>query len=203
MTFTAEALAENHTRYLERIALFKTFGYDIEKERQAILERVRPITGRILEVGTGKGYFAVALAQKGHTFTTIDVSSEEQEFARSNITYIGLEKQVDFKVENAERMSFADASFDTIISVNTIHHLANPVRAIDEIVRVAAPGCKIVISDFNAAGFAVVDRIHQSEGRRHEAITSTLGGVRDHLIRRGCSAEIYQSAMQDILIARC
>ncbi len=84
--------------------------------------------GNILEVWTGKGYFTVELAKEGYKFVSIDLSGEEQEFARLNIKYFGFEKHVDFRIENAEYLSFGDSSFDTIFSINTIHHLANPVK---------------------------------------------------------------------------
>ena len=54
---------ENHKRYLERINLYRSFGYDVEKERRFVLEKSVPLYGNILEVGTGKGYFTVELAK--------------------------------------------------------------------------------------------------------------------------------------------
>ena len=73
---------ENHERYLERINLYKGFGYDVEKERKFILEKSMPLYGNILEVGTGKGYFALELAKEGVRFISVDISEEEQEFAK-------------------------------------------------------------------------------------------------------------------------
>jgi len=126
----------NHKRYLERITFYKSFGYDIEKERIFILEKARPLYGNILEVGTGKGYFTLELAKEGYIFTSVDISAEEQEIAKLNVRYFGLEKVVDFKIENAENLSFKDASFDIIFSINTIHHLINPYKVIDELTRI-------------------------------------------------------------------
>ena len=76
---------ENYERYCNRIKLFKSFGYDIDKERDFVIEKAQPIERRILELGTGKGNFAVALAQKGYQITTVDISEEEQKFAKMNI----------------------------------------------------------------------------------------------------------------------
>ena len=42
-----EKLLENHKRYLERIEFYKSFGYDIEKERRFIFEKAGPISGNI------------------------------------------------------------------------------------------------------------------------------------------------------------
>ena len=43
-------ILENHKKYLERKALFKSFGYDLEKERDFILDQAKPVYGKILEV---------------------------------------------------------------------------------------------------------------------------------------------------------
>ena len=65
---------ENHKRYLERVKLYRSFGYDLEKERDFILDKSLPISGEILEIGTGKGHFALVLAKRGFRFTSIDIS---------------------------------------------------------------------------------------------------------------------------------
>ena len=91
-------LLENHKRYLERINFFKSFGYDIEEERNFILDKAQPLYGDILEVGIGKGYFTVTLAKEGYKFTTIDISEEEQQFARLNIRYFGSGKILSIKL---------------------------------------------------------------------------------------------------------
>ncbi|MBN1392902.1 MAG: hypothetical protein JW947_08885, partial [Sedimentisphaerales bacterium] len=58
-------MLENHQKYSERKKLYMNFGYDIDKERSFVLEQAKPIFGKILEAGTGKGHFAIALAKQG------------------------------------------------------------------------------------------------------------------------------------------
>ena len=123
-------ILENHKKYLERKALYKSLGYDVDKERDFILEQAKPLYGRILEAGTGKGHFALALAKAGYQFITFDISAEEQRFAKLNIAHFGFEKQVNFRIENGERTSFSEGSFDTVFSVNVLHHLRNPYQAV-------------------------------------------------------------------------
>lgn len=96
-------ILDNHYRYLERKALHQKFGYDVEKERAFIIEKARPISGKILEAGTGKGYFTLALVQEGFCFTSFDISEVEQKYARLNLMYYGLEQQVHFDIADAER----------------------------------------------------------------------------------------------------
>ena len=196
-----EKLLENHKRYLERINFYKNFGYDVEEERRLILDRACPLYGDILEVGTGKGYFTVELAKQGYSFTSIDISDEEQEFARLNIKYFGFEKLVDFTIENAESLSFDKASFDVIFSINTIHHLVNPIKVIDELIRIVTFEGKIILSDFTKEGLEIIDKIHASEGRKHEAGGMTLLDISNYLGSRGFSIQKHTSRFQDVLVA--
>ena len=50
----------------------------------------------------------------------------------------------------AEQLPFDDGSFDLITCVNSLHHIARPPRALDEMARVLAPGGRIVLEDFIA-----------------------------------------------------
>jgi len=197
-----EKLSENHKRYSERINFYKKFGYDIEKERKFILEKSYPLYGDIVEVGTGKGYFTVELAREGYNFTSIDISDEEQEFARLNIKHFGLEGLIDFRIENAEHLSFDNSSFDIIFSINTIHHLANPVKVIEELIRIITPEGKIILSDFTEDGLKIVDKIHATEGRVHKAGRTNLSDVGNYLERKRFSVQKHKSRFQEILIAQ-
>ena len=165
------------------------------------MDKVCPIYGDILEVGTGKGYFAVELAKRGYSFTSVDISSEEQEFARLNVEYFGLAKQVNFKIDNAENLSFKDKSFDVVFTINAIHHFAKPFKAMDEFIRVVKPKGKIVLSDFSEEGFKMIDKIHASEGRKHEAGKVTLAEIGDYLENKGFSIQKHKSKLEDIVVA--
>jgi len=192
---------ENHKRYLERKALYKSFGYDVEKERDFILGQAKPLYGRILEAGTGKGHFALALAKAGYSFVTFDISADEQRFARLNIAHFGFEKQVDFRIENGERTSFADGSFDTVFSVNVLHHLRNPYQVIDEFNRILSPEGKLVLADFTQEGFKIMDKIHGLEGNTHEMGQVSLPDAESYLIKKGFSAKKAKSVYQCVLVA--
>ena len=160
-----------------------------------------PLSGKILEAGTGKGHFALALAKRGYSFVTFDISDEEQRFARLNIAYNGLEKQVNFKIENGECVRFSDASFDVIFSVNVLHHLANPYKVIDELIRLLAPGGKLAISDFSKKGFSVMDKIHALDGKTHETGKASLLDVEKYLSNKGFSIKKAKSIYQHIVVA--
>ena len=194
-------IAENHKNYNDRIELFKSFGYDISKERDFILEKSLPLNGRILEVGTGKGHFAITLARKGYHFTSVDISEEEQKYAKMNIGHFGLQKQIDFKIADAKKLNFDDGSFDVIFAINMVHHLSGPFKVIEEFMRVIRLAGKIVVSDFNRKGLDLVGRIHRNEGRIHPEGKAVIGDISAYLEKKRFRVENYETGFQETVIA--
>ena len=196
-----DPIIENHRKYCERINYYKNFGYNIEKERSFILEKSYPIYGDILEVGTGKGYFSVELAKEGYSFTSIDISEQEQGLAKLNVKYFGFENNIDFKIENAEHLSFDDSSFDIIFSINTIHHLGNPIQAIDELARIVTLEGKIILADFTKEGLEIINKVHKREHREHETNQTNLAYIEKYLLKKDFNIKKYESKCQEVLIA--
>ena len=194
-------ILENFKQYLERKALYKSFGYDVDQERGFVLEQAKPLKGKILEAGTGKGHFALALAKAGYSFVTFDISAQEQHFARLNIAHFGFEKQVDFRIENGEHTSFSDGSFDTILSVNVLHHLSRPYQVIDEFVRVLSPYGKIILADFTKKGFDMMEKIHASQGNAHEVGSMMLDDVKKYFLEKHFMVNEAQTDYQRVLVA--
>jgi len=196
-----EETLENHKKYSERKKLYKELGCDIDKERKFILDKAQPVFGDILEVGTGKGHFTLILAQEGYYFTSIDISEAEQKIAKMNLKYLGLDKFADFRIENAEALSFKDKSFDIIFSINTLHHLVNPFSVIGELIRVVTFEGKIIISDFTQKGLVLMDKMHKGEGRVHEVGKINLFDIEKYLASKGFVVDKFRSEFQEILIA--
>ena len=192
---------ENHKIYEQRTEKFKGFGYDGQAERDFIFEKAGAFKGRILEIDTGKGRFSLTLAQAGHSVVSIDISREEQAIARLNLRYFKVDKQVELRIESAESLSFEDANFDIIFSVNTIHHLSNPLRAVEELLRVIKPGGKIVLSDFSKQGMSLMDEIHMQEKKKPHDGQEKLSEVESYFKSRNIRVETYNRQLQKTLIA--
>lgn len=191
-----------HEKYLERVRLFKTYGYDIAQERDRILACAMPLDGAILEVGTGKGHFCLALAQKGVRLISVDISAEEQKIAKSNAEHYEVDGLIEFRLGNAEALDFADDQFDAVLTVNMVHHLADVHGVVDELARVAKPGGKVVVSDFNRKGMEVVGRIHASEGRVHPEGQMSVDEVAQSLSRKGFVLQDHDSGFHRTVVAR-
>jgi len=194
-------ILENQQRYRQRIELYKRFGYDTEKERNFIVNKAEPIYGEILDVGTGKGHLAIALAARGYRLISVDVSEPEQKIARLNAEYLGLSAKIDFRLENAQALSFEDVRFNVVFSVNVLHHLTKPLKVINELIRVTSFGGKIVLSDFTKPGFELIGRVHASEGRKHGFTKANLADMGSYLGKKGFVVETDHDEFQDVLIA--
>ena len=193
---------ENRRRYLARKALFLQYGYDIDAERADVIDKAGKLAGNILEAGTGKGHFSLALALRGYRFTTFDISPTEQQFARLNLRYHGLEEQVCFDIADGEALPYQDKHFDCIFSVNLVHHLDDVGKVFAELIRVLTPTGKLVVSDMNATGLALLDKIHALEGDKHPVGPENLSDVADFLHSQDFEVAFYAGNNQDVLVAQ-
>lgn len=184
-----------------RKKIYASYGYDIEKERLAIIEAAQPLSGRILEAGTGKGHFAVALARLGYRLVSFDLSEEQLQVAGENLASQGLSDWVELRKENGESLSFPDASFDVVFSVNMVHHLENPFRVLQELTRVLKPGGKLVISDFSPQGLAMMAEVHRKEGNEHQVAPVGLDEVESFLKQKGFLVSRSRTRFQITLVA--
>src|SRR3989440_7430047 len=93
---------------------------------------------RALDVGTGAGTLALALAPLVREVVGVDVVPELLERARA-----GAPENVTFVEGDATNLPFDTGSFDLACTRRTLHHIAHPEPAIAELVRVTAPGGRV------------------------------------------------------------
>jgi ubiquinone/menaquinone biosynthesis C-methylase UbiE len=169
-------------------------------EREFIYNQCLPLSGTLLEIGTGKGHFALTLGRHGHRFTSIDVNAVDQNIARMNLSYYGWEGAADLRLADAERLPFPDKSVDAVLSVNVVHHLERPDIVGGEMVRVLKETGKIILADFTGEGMALVNRCHTLEGKSHDAYRRKMDEFRSFFDAHGFRHETRQSRHQEVLI---
>src|ERR1700683_11773 len=82
----------------------------------------------------------------------------EQAAARASVR--GLAGRFAYQVSVAEKLPFADASFDLVTCQTVLIHTADPSAAIDEMVRVARPGGLILAAEpNNIAGTLILNSV--------------------------------------------
>lgn len=202
MRFSRRQIRENWARLEERNRVYRRHGYDSRRAVRFVLARARPLAGRVLEIGTGKGRFLVELAKRAVHVVTVDPDAAEQRFARLNAAYAGVSRKVRFVIADGADLSFADSSFDAVVSMNALHHLRDWRAVLAESLRVLKPKGKLVLADFNARGFRVFDRIHRLEGRAHERWAYRPDDVLRFLRRRGWHARTFNQGCQWVVVAR-
>jgi ubiquinone/menaquinone biosynthesis C-methylase UbiE len=184
----------------DRLKLFKKYGYDIPKARNFILAKAGTIQGRVLEVGTGRGHTAVALARKGIKLISIDLDKKAQSVAKLNLKKMKLNKYVVLKVMNAEKLIYPDNYFDSMISVNFIHHADHPGKCISEMVRVTKG--KLVITDINRKGQRIMEKVHALDGHNHASSKMSMSAVVEILKNKGLIVKVYRDVCQTVIIVK-
>lgn len=102
---------------------------------------------RILDVGTGPGFFAIILTEVGCSVTAIDLTPSMLAEARKNAG--ALAERIEFREMNAEALEFPDNSFDVIVTRNLTWNLPHPERGYGEWCRVLKPGGLLLNFDAN------------------------------------------------------
>jgi ubiquinone/menaquinone biosynthesis C-methylase UbiE len=107
-----------------------------------------PRGAHVLDVGSGLGgpsrYFA---AERGWTIDGIDLTPEYVEVARTLSQRAGLSNKVGYRVANAARLPFADASFDGAYMLHVGMNIPDKRQAFAEVRRVLKPGGLFAIYD--------------------------------------------------------
>ncbi len=102
---------------------------------------------RVLEIGCGAGAAACLFASGGARVTAIDITDQAVDLTRQAAEIVGL--TIDVRRMDAERMDFADASFDFVYTWGVIHHSHNTEAVVAEIARVLRPGGRVLCMVYN------------------------------------------------------
>lgn len=115
------------------------------------------VAGReVLDIACGEGYGSALLAQRAARVTGVDLAPAAIAHARS--CYAG-RPNLEFREADCAALPFADASFDVVVSFETIEHITAQEAFLDEVRRVLRPGGFVVLSCPN--------KIEYTDKRRH------------------------------------
>ena len=145
---------------------------------------------------------AADLARTAPLVASVDPVDEDRFFARTVLADAGADGNVLLVQGAGERLPFANEAFAAAISHLALHHFADPPCILREMVRVTRPGGQILVSDFDADGFDVIETIHQSEGRHHPVEGWPVDQAACHLGDLGCDVRIESGPMMVMAVAR-
>ena len=107
-----------------------------ETQARQILTFLSPIAGRrVLDVGTGTGRAAIALAKAGAVVTGVDASREMLAVAERRAREEGA--AVTFTPGDAHRLDFPDRSFDAVVCLRVLMHTPDWRASLRELCRVS------------------------------------------------------------------
>jgi len=119
--------------------------------RRAAVDRVNRLPGRdVLEVGVGTG-LALCHYRPEKRITGIDLSVEMLDLARRRVARLALAQVVALREMDAERTTFADASFDIVAAMFVASVVASPEALMAELRRLVRPGGSMIFVNHFAA----------------------------------------------------
>jgi len=119
--------------------------------KDRFVNRVKPRAGEdILDMAGGTGDVAFRIAPRGARVTVADINADMLEVGRERARQRGL-TGLTWQVENAECLSFADASFDAYTIVFGIRNVTDIPAALGEAHRVVKRGGRFYCMEFSSS----------------------------------------------------
>jgi ubiquinone/menaquinone biosynthesis C-methylase UbiE len=133
-----------------------TFGWFIRTGDAELLARAGVGPGdRLLDVGTGPGYLALAAARlAAPDGKAVGIDASPEMIARARKLASRKKAAAEYLVAHAERLPFDGETFDVVVSRLVLHHLPSGFReqAVGEMARVLLPGGRLLLADLAASG---------------------------------------------------
>jgi demethylmenaquinone methyltransferase / 2-methoxy-6-polyprenyl-1,4-benzoquinol methylase len=152
----------------DRVGAVMSFGQD-PRWRRELVDFIDPRAGmRILDVATGTGMVAFALAGRGAEVVGLDQSGAMLGGARARLERTPeLAGRLSFVLGEAESLPFADAEFDALSFTYLLRYVDDPAATMRELARVLRPGGRIGMVEFGVPDDPVLRtlwRIHTRAG---------------------------------------
>jgi 2-polyprenyl-6-hydroxyphenyl methylase / 3-demethylubiquinone-9 3-methyltransferase len=101
----------------------------------------------VLDLGCAGGFMAEALAQRGAQVTGIDPAAEAIDAARAHARAQGL--RIAYDVGVGEALPYEDGSFDAVVCVDVLEHVADLDKVLSEVARTLRPGGLFLFDTIN------------------------------------------------------
>ncbi|UCC19939.1 MAG: class I SAM-dependent methyltransferase [Promethearchaeota archaeon] len=141
-------------------SLGEKFSRDADFLNSIINDLKLPKNSQILDVGTGWGFMAIALAL--HDYKVITGEPENAKWAdwRSRAKIANVDDKITFKPFHAENLPFEDDIFDAIFLYTSLHHVKDKNHAISEMIRVMKRDGYLIIIELTEKGVKKIRQRH-------------------------------------------
>ena len=133
----------------DRMGAVLSFGQD-PRWRATLVDQINPLPGqRVLDVATGTGLVAFALARRGCDVVALDQSKDMLAVARAHLEQRpDLRPHVTFVRGEAEHLPFDDGEFDALTFTYLLRYVDDRAATMRELSRVVKPGGRIGMVEF-------------------------------------------------------
>ena len=141
----------------DRLSAALSFQQD-PRWRRALVDAIAPRAGqRILDVATGTGMVAAELLARERDCMVVGLDQSEQMLARARARFAaGPDSgRVELIAGQAERLPFADATFDALTFTYLLRYVDDPPATMRELARVLRPGGRIASLEFGVPPRAI------------------------------------------------
>jgi ubiquinone/menaquinone biosynthesis C-methylase UbiE len=174
-----DRVREEFTRQAETFATVAELHNHERIER--LVNAIAPLPyARALEIATGPGHVAMALAQRCREVIGVDITDALLAIAERTRRERGL-ANVRFQRADAEHLPFPDGDFDVVLCRHAFHHFEDPAIALREMIRVCRGGGRVAVEDITggeiperAAFYNRFERLRDPSHTRSLAISELL-----------------------------
>ncbi len=155
-------------RAYDRMGTVLSFGQD-PRWRRTLVDAINPLPGqRVLDVATGTGLVAFALARRGCEVVGLDQSERMLSGARARLAERPeLAGRISFVSGEAERLPYGDGIFDALTFTYLLRYVDDRAATMRELARVVRPGGRIGMVEFGvptSAPLRAAWRVHTRAG---------------------------------------
>ena len=130
--------------------------------KDRFVARVKPRPGEaILDMAGGTGDIAFRMAQRGASVTVADINPDMLEVGKERAEQRKI-AGLQWQVENAEKLSFADARFDAYTIVFGIRNVTDIPAALSEAHRVLKRGGRFFCMEFSSSDWPGFSKLYES-----------------------------------------
>jgi SAM-dependent methyltransferase len=157
-----------------------------------------PDTGRILDVGSGTGSLAFAIAERKPRSRIVGIDPSKQYVAYAN-SRNPFPDRASFQVGDAQELSFRDKSFRASLSLLVFNFIPDPRKALREVSRVTEPGGTIAAATWDYDAGMRMLRVFWDAAASMDSRAGKLDERHMPLCRAGELPELWkQSGLENI-----
>ena len=120
----------------------------IAAQHERDLDAERPFEGlRILDIGCGGGLLSEPMARLGAEVVGADAAARNIPVARLHAERMGL--AIDYRATTAEALAAEGESFDAVLNMEVVEHVADPLAYLSACARLLRPGAPMTTSTLN------------------------------------------------------